>query len=427
MTLFVPVSHATVTALQCGWVFDSVKGKMTGPAIIVVEDNIIVSVNAEADVYSISGLETIDLSTHTCLPGLIDAHTHLMYAPNQSVTMDGIFHSSADKTILALKNAKTMLHSGFTTIRVPGDADRHYGIVSVKNAIKRGDVPGPRMYVAPHHLSPIGGHSDFNELAADLVPSINGQVVAAGVDAIRDAVRKEIKYGADWIKIVVSGGVTSEGDDPEVQGFTDEEIKAFIDEAHRYGKKVSAHIMGDKPAYTAAKYGIDAIDHAVMISPKTAKLMAKNNVKFVTTAYVLDWVLENGEEKGLSEHSMRKAMMVAGKRDQAFKSAMAAGVTFVFGADQIFPHEYSAREFSSLVKLGFSPEAALQTATINAADMLGIKDHAGSIEVGKWADIVAVQGNIIMDIKRTEHVDFVMQAGIIIKQSDAGDQDLIDE
>jgi len=404
-------AQASPVALQCGQVFDSIKGQVKGAAIITVDNGIIQSVGDTAP----AGAEMIDLSGQTCLPGLMDAHAHLMLDFTVPSLEDSLGLSSAAKSLRAVKNAETMLMSGFTTARIPGDGDFQYGIIDVRNAIKRGDFPGPRLFVAPHFFSPVGGHADLNQVAADLVNGPKGTVVEAGTDKVRDAVRKEIKYGADWIKIMASGGVMSEGDDPNVQSFTDEEIKAFIEETHRYGKKITAHIHGDAPAYTAAKYGIDSIEHATMISRKTAKMMAKNNVRLISTAYVLDWIIDQGVKGGVSPDNLRKAQIVVETRKKAWEAAIDEGVTFVLGVDQIFPHNESAREFYAMTKAGLSPSEALRAGTINAADLFGIKDQAGSLEVGKWADIVAVPGNPLENIRLMEEVSFVMQAGKVVK------------
>ena len=399
-------------ALQCGRVVDPTLDERDELRTILVNGDTIVSV--ERGHVQPGGYDVIDLSHLTCLPGLMDAHAHLMYDLSDSILINIAGRSSAEKTLMAIENAATMLQSGFTTIRVPGDADLHYGIVAVRDAIAEGRFPGPRMFVAPHHISQVGGHADINEIAPDL-PRFEGQVIPAGEDAARNAVRREIKYGADWIKIMASGGVMSEGDDPEVQSFTDAEIAAFIDEAHRNNIGITAHIIGDAPAYTAARLGIDSIEHGTLISEKTIDMMVQNNVRLITTAYVDDWILEQGVGDGITEENIRKVEEVLAGRQQSFTNAYAAGVTMVLGVDQIFPHAQSAREFTALVRLGMTPMDAIAAGTINAADLFGIADRAGSLEPGKWADVVAVPGNPLEDITVMERVRFVMKEGTIYR------------
>lgn len=398
------------TAIKCGSLLDMTGDKARKDVVVVVDGGRITAIGQTVP----EGATVIDLSARTCLPGLTDLHTHLMIRMDRSVADNFLTYSSADKALMALKNAQIMLRHGFTTVRVPGDLEFEFANISLRNAINRGDVVGPRMLVAPHMLSETGGHGDFNEIAPD-GPEIPGTVVKSGVDNVREAVRHEIKYGADWIKISASGGVMSEHDDPRVQGFTDEEIQAFAEEAHRRGKKITAHVHGDAAGYAAAKAGFDSIEHGTLLEDRTLQLMKKNNVALVSTRYVVEWIIAQGVTGGISENNLAKAKSVSDRGRVTLKKAYDMGIRIGFGTDQIFPHEESPREFASLVRVGLTPIDALRTATVNAAQILGLQSEIGTIEVGKAADIIAVPADPLADITVMEKVNFVMKGGQVIR------------
>lgn len=408
--LAVQAETRAVTAIKCGTVLDMTSDRARSNMVIVVENGRITAIgDATPD-----GATVIDRSGATCLPGLTDLHTHLMISMDRSVSNNFTTFSSADKVLMALRNAQTMLHHGFTTLRVPGDLEYEFGNIALRNAINRGEFVGPRMLVAPHMLSETGGHGDLNEIAPD-VPEIPGTVVKSGVDNVREAVRREIKYGADWIKISASGGVMSQHDDPKVQGFTDEEINAFAEEAHRRGKKITAHVHGDSAGYAAAAAGFDSIEHGTLLSDRTLQLMKKNDVALVSTSYVVNWILNQGVQGGISADNLQKAQEVSVVQRKVLKKAYDMGIKIGFGTDQIFPHAESPREFATLVNLGFKPIDALKAATINAAEILGLEAEIGTLAVGKAADIVAVPGDPLADITIMEKVDFVMKGGKVIR------------
>ena len=359
------------------------------------------------------GARTIDLSNATCLPGFIDLHAHILINPGD-VLADSLRKSSARKALEGLRNARVRLQNGFTTLRDPGDEDLYYSTIEIRDAIARGDFEGPRLFVAPHMISSTGGHGDFNDLAADLAIQIPN-VVVDGPDAMRKAVREEIKHGADWIKLAATGGVMSAADDPRAQAFTDEEFRAAVDEAHRHGRKVTVHAIGAGGLKAALRAGVDCIEHGVLIDDEAIAMMKQRGVPLVPTIYVLDYIIEQGEKTGIPADRIAKARSLQAERDRAIRAAFAAGITIAFGSDTIFPHETANREFARMVRLGLSPMAAIRTATINAARVLGIDKDLGTVEAGKRADIVAVPGDPLADVTALESVSFVMKDGRVVK------------
>lgn len=395
------------TVLRCGALVDVEREQLLQRQDILVADGVIAAVGtgiAEPD-----GASVIDLSGHYCLPGLIDAHTHLM------VGGPGLNSSSAAKTLVALKNAQTMLHHGYTTLRIPGDGDVGFGSIALRDAIARGLFTGPRMQVAPHFLCPLGGHCDRNSIAPDSGVPTAPHVIAAGEDSAREAVRRELKYGADWIKVHATGGIMSVGDDPRIQSFTDAELAAFSDETHRHGKKITAHIHGAGAVKSAVRAGFDSIEHGTMMDEEAIGMMVESGTWLVPTVYVLDFIVGSGQSRRMTPEIMAKAREVAKVRDASFRKAYEAGVKMAVGSDQIFSHRHSAREFAALVRQGVTPMDAIVMGTINGATLMDLEAEIGSIAVGKQADIVAVPANPVEDISILENVEFVMLGGRIIR------------
>lgn len=407
--------QADVKVLECGQLLDIASKKILENQKVLVESGRIAAVGSAISVPA--DATRVDLSRKVCMPGLMDVHTHLNLNAMRGGNVDQLAttQSSAFNALVAIRDAQKLLKMGYTTVRIPGDSDYHFANIDVKHAIERGDFDGPDMFVAPHYLSAIGGHGDLNSFAPDNPHNIKGQAIVGGVDNVRNAVRKEIKHGADWIKVMASGGVMSQHDDPEVAAFSDEEFKAMADEAHRHKKKITAHAHGDAGVYAAVKAGFDSIEHATMAQKRTVKLMAKQGTFYVPTAYVLDWILEQGQKGGITANNLEKAKLVSTKHDKSIKMAFDYGVKMCIGADQIFDISLSRQEFVSLAKRIPDPWYILKAGTLHPAEMLGILDQTGSIEVGKDADIIALDKSPIDDMNHIESVSFVMKHGKVIR------------
>lgn len=412
------------TLVHCGAMLDVRERRIERDVGLRIAGGVIESVRpwAEAGAESSgAGLQVVDLSQGYCLPGLMDMHVHLSAeSAKESFLTTTMTQSSATEALVSLRRAQLMLRNGFTTIRIVGEIDAQFSSIDVRNAINRGDFDGPRMLVAQHAFSETGGHSDLSDVHAGW-PGVTGTVVRAGVDNVREAVRAERKKGADWIKICASGGVMSVGDDPRVQGFTDEEIAAFADEAHRLGMRIAAHVHGNRAALAAARAGFDSIEHGTLMEDDAIELMKRNHVTLVPTRYVVEWILAYGARGGVSEENLAKARMVEAKHRVAVQKAYRAGVRIAMGSDPIFPHEESNREFAAMVRAGLTPWDSIRAGTINSAELLGLESQIGSLEAGKQADIVAVSGDPVADITELERVKFVMKAGKVIR-NDAASQ-----
>ena len=304
------------------------------------------------------------------------------------------------------------LMAGFTTVRNVGASG--YTDVALRDAINAGDVPGPRMLVSGPPLTITGGHADNNLLPFEYHATNEG--VADGVDAVRHMVRQNIKYGADLIKFMASGGVLSKGDNPQASQYTLEEMKVIVAEAHRLGRKVAAHAHGAQAILWASEAGVDSIEHGSYIDDAAIAEMKKNGTYLVPTLYLGDWFLENAERNHVPDFLLAKAKEVMPAARKNIAHAFASGVKVAFGTDAaVYPHGLNAHEFAVMVKLGLTPLQAIQAATINAADLLGWSGKVGTLEPGAWADIVAVDGDPIKDVTTLEHVKFVMKGGEVVK------------
>jgi imidazolonepropionase-like amidohydrolase len=290
-----------------------------------------------------------------------------------------------------------------------------YTDVALRDAINAGDVPGPRMLVSGPALGITGGHCDNNLLPYEYHHTDEG--VADGVEQVQKKVREVIKYGADVVKICATGGVLSKGDNPQAAQYTLEEMKAIVADAHRLGRKVAAHAHGAQGIRWAAEAGVDSIEHGSYIDDDAIAVMKQHGTYLVPTLYLGDWFLENAERLHIPDFLLVKAkeVMPAARRNVAH--AFSSGVKVAFGTDAaVYPHGLNAHEFAVMVKLGLSPLAAIQAATVNAADLLGWSDRVGSLDPGKYADLIAVQGDPTKDVTTLERVKFVMKGGEVVKK-----------
>ncbi len=380
---------------------------LTGQTIVTQGDKI-TSVGAEAQVPA--GATVIELPNATVLPGLIDAHTHITFTPNFGYSRLAI--SVPREALTGARNAKVTLEAGFTTIRNVGASG--YADVALRDAVNAGDVPGPRMLVSGPALSITGGHCDNNLLPFDYHATNGG--VADGVEAVQHKTREIIKYGADLIKVCATGGVLSKGDNPQHSQYTLDEMKAIVTDAHRLGRKVAAHAHGAEGIRWASMAGVDSIEHGSYIDDAAIAEMKKNGTYLVPTLYLMDWFFENAEKIGTPPDLIAKGREVMPAARKNVARAFAAGVKVGFGTDAaVYPHGLNAHEFAVMVKLGLTPLQAIQSATINDADLLGWSDKIGTIEPGKWADIIAVDGDPLADVTTLERVKFVMKGGEVVK------------
>ena len=397
--------------VQAGRLLDVRTGKTLTDQAIVIEDDKIVSVGPAASAAAAAGTATIDLSHATVLPGLIDAHTHLTFNPG-GTGYPGLGISNPREALIGAKNARLTLEAGFTTVR--NVAARGYSDIALRDGINAGDVPGPRIMASGPALGITGGHCDNNLLPYEYHASLEG--VADGVEAVQHRVREVIKYGADVIKICATGGVMSKGDDPNTPQFTLEEMKAIVAEAHRLGRKVAAHAHGAQGVIWASEAGVDSVEHGHLMNDAAIATLKKNGTYLVPTLYLMDWFRENAAKANVPEFSLRKMEMVTQVGQANVKKAMAAGVKIALGTDAaVYPHGLNARELGVYVRMGMTPLQAIQSATVSDADLLGWSDKIGTLEAGKFADIIAVDGDPLKDVSILEHVKFVMKGGEVVK------------
>jgi imidazolonepropionase-like amidohydrolase len=394
--------------IRAGRLLDVRTGKALANQVIIIQDDKIASVGSGTQIPA--GSQVIDLSSATVLPGLIDAHTHITMTTNFGYSRLGI--SIPREALNGARNARVTLDAGFTTIRNVGASG--FTDVALRDAINAGDVPGPRMLVSGPALSITGGHCDDNLLPFEWHAQSDG--VADGVEAVQHKTREIIKYGADLIKICATGGVLSHGDNPQASQYTLDEMKAIVADAHRLGRKVAAHAHGAQGIRWASEAGVDSIEHGSYIDDAAIAEMKKNGTYLVPTLYLADWFLANAERIGTPPELIGKAREVMPAARKNVARAFAAGVKVGFGTDAaVYPHGLNAHEFAVMVKLGLTPLQAIQAATINDADLLGWSDKVGTLEPGKWADVVAVDGDPLADVTTLERVKFVMKGGEIIR------------
>jgi imidazolonepropionase-like amidohydrolase len=384
-------------------------GKTLSDQAIVIEGDKIVSVGLFSAAQA-SGASVIPLPNATVLPGLIDAHTHITFNPSFGYQTLGI--SVPREALTGAHNARLTLEAGFTTVRNVGA--RGYSDVALRDAINAGDVPGPRMLVSGPALSITGGHCDNNLLPFEYHATNDG--VADGVQAVQHKTREVIKYGADVIKVCATGGVMSKGDDPNASQFTLEEMKAIVAEAHRLGRKVAAHAHGAQGVIWASEAGVDSVEHGHLMNDEAIATLKKNGTYLVPTLYLVDWQKENAAKANLPEYARKKMEMVSEVGQNNARKAFQAGVKIGLGTDAaVYPHGLNAHELAVYVRLGMTPLQVIQAATINDADLLGWSDKVGTLEPGKWADIIAVDGDPLQDVTTLQHVKFVMKGGEVVK------------
>jgi imidazolonepropionase-like amidohydrolase len=401
------------TLIRAGHLLDVHTGKILDAQTIVVSGDRIVAVAATASTPAAAGDSVLDLSTLTVLPGLIDVHTHLTGNPDFDPFKE-VTDTDAKDAIAGVVNARKTLLAGFTTVRNVGASG--YVDVDLRDAINAGQIPGPHMLVSGPPLGITGGHCDENLLPISYHVVADG--VADGIAEVQHKVRQNIKYGADLIKICATGGVLSKGDDPQASQYTLEELRAIVADAHRLGRKVAAHAHGAQGILWASEAGVDSIEHGSYIDDPAIEVMKKNGTYLVPTLYLEDWMLESGKLPVFYQQKMKDVSAVAKNN---IRHAYESGVKIALGTDAaVYPHGLNAHELEVYVRdLKMKPLEAIQSATLNAADLLGWSDRVGALDPGKWADIVAVDGNPLADVKLLQDVKFVMKAGVVYKGAGA--------
>ena len=400
-------AQVTPGAVHCGRLLDVRTGHVLLNQLVTFDSaGVITSVGPAG-----SSVPAIDLSNATCLPGLIDVHTHLTY--------DALMHgyralavSIPRETTIGVKNARVTLRAGFTTVRNVGA--RGFTDVAVRDAINAGDIEGPRMMVSGPALGITGGHCDNNLLPFEYHRVSDG--VADGPWAARQKVREVIKYGADLIKICASGGVLSKGDQAAAPQYTLEEMQAIAAEAHKLGRKVAAHAHGAESIKDAIRAGIDSIEHSSLIDDEGIRLAKEHGTYLVFDIYNDDYILAMGEKAGMLPESIEKEKQIGRLQRENFRKAFQAGAKMAFGTDAgVYPHGDNARQFAKMVEWGMKPLDAIQAATIHAADLLGWSDKVGTLEKGRYADLIAVDGDPLTDVRVLENVRFVMKGGAVVR------------
>jgi imidazolonepropionase-like amidohydrolase len=402
------------TVLKAARVFTSTSERPLAPGMVIVEGDHITQVGQNLAVPP--GAQVIDLGDSTLLPGFIDAHVHMAGESSDDWYRDfyqNALRFPAEQALYAAKYARVTLEAGFTTVRDLGSQD--YVSLGLRNAINAGVAVGPRMLIANHGIGSTGGHADNAPFPPDVVkPSGTIEGICNGPAQCREAVRFQIKFGADVIKCMPSGGVLSLSDPVDVPELTREEMDAIVSEAHAWHRKVAAHCHGDAAAKIAIAAGVDSIEHGSFLQDDTLRMMKEKGVYLVPTLFAGFWVGQKADH--FPPPIAVKARAAAAAMQSMFQRAMKIGVKVAFGTDSaVEPHGLDAQEFALMVKNGMTPAQALISATASGADLLGLADKIGTLEPGKLADLVAVPGDPLQDIRQTEKVSFVMQGGKVFK------------
>ncbi len=396
-----------VIVIHAARLLDVEAGKLISPAVVVVKGE---RIEVIGDAAVPPQARTIDLGDVTILPGLIDVHTHLTYDLDKDWLLRTFTEGGAEMTLRGVRNARLTLAAGFTTVRDMGSA--YFADTALAKAVDAGWVEGPRMIASGYAIGITGGHADYTGFAPGILEVGPKQGIADGVNGMLEAVRYQMKHGARVIKICATAGIMSFEGSYSNQQLSDEELRAVVEEAKRQGVKVAAHAYGPEGTLAAVRAGVSSIDHGVGVSDETLALMEQKGIYLVPTAYVFSGGV--GYDVLLPEQLV-KAKKVDAAAQESHRRAFRSGVKIAFGTDAgNFPHGQNAKEFVTLVEWGMRPLDAIRSATLNAADLLGVPDR-GVIAPGKLADIIAVPGNPLEDMVRLQQVCFVMKGGAVIK------------
>jgi imidazolonepropionase-like amidohydrolase len=400
------------TLVRAARIIDGRGGTPLSNAAILIRGDKIERIGPAAE---LRGNKIIDLGNATVLPGMIDLHTHLTDEVGTNWERALLTTTPGKAAIFGAKNARDTLMAGFTTCRDMGPT-WPYVDVDLKYAIEKGAMPGPRLMVAGNYVSATGGAGDARQFSIYVdVPIV--QNLADGVEAVRRAVRTNFKNGADFVKILATGAVMSQGIPPGAQQYSDEELAVAVQEAKRWGRFVAAHAHGADGIKAALRAGVRTIDHGSMLDEEGAQLIKQKGAWFAPTLYVGQAILEDNKALNIPAHQVEREKMMTGTQERAFKLALAQKLPIAFATDAgVFPHGRNAKEFALRVGLGQSPMAAIEGATRIAAEAIGWSDRVGTLEAGRFADLIAVTGDPIADITELERVNFVMKGGVVYRR-----------
>jgi imidazolonepropionase-like amidohydrolase len=413
-----PPSPPPPVYVKAGHLFDATSDNLRDKVVLVIEGERITRIAPASDIAIPSNAEVIDLSRAWVLPGLIDCHTHLSFRADQYDPILEVKLTPFDYGFYAVVNAARTLQAGFTSVRDVGSPP--FLAVDLRRTIDEGFIPGPRIVASGPPLSITGGHGDLNGFAPavsnSMYPAERDFEIVDGPDQVRHVVRAQVKYGVDVIKILATGGVLSQGDKPGAEQLTYEEMKAAVEEAHRTGRKVAAHAHGAEGIKDAVRAGVDSIEHGSLIDAEGIAMMKSHGTYLVADIYNDDYILGKATEFGLPQENVDKEKMLGRLQRENFSKAAAAGVKIAFGTDAgVYPHGDNARQFRYMVKFGMTPAAAIRSATSSAADLIDRARDLGTLEAGKYADLIAVTANPLDHVEALEHVAFVMKGGKVYK------------
>lgn len=411
-TLPSPASAETVY-IKAGSLIDGLSESPRANPVIRIEDEHIAEVGDTGSISIPAGARVIDLGDATLLPGLLDAHVHLL-SNHDDKGFRALQVTDTRAVINGVINAEKTLMAGFTSVRNVGNPA--YGDVSLRDAINEGDIPGPRILAAGPALGVTGGHCDNNFLTIDY--DVKGEAVADGPWAVRQQVRRNIKYGVDLLKFCATGGVFSKGTTVGAQQYTQAEMDALVDEAHMRGKRVAAHAHGNRGIKAAIRAGVDSVEHASFLDDEAIQMAIEAGTFLSMDIYNTEYTLATGEATGALPENIEKERQVGSVQRASFTQAVQAGAKVVLGSDAaIYPHGDNGKQLARMVRFGMTPMQAIKAATSLNAELFG-RDDVGAVEAGRYADIVAVQGNPLENISLLENVTFVMKGGVVYKHSD---------
>ncbi len=398
--------------LHVGRLIDVRTGHVSEGVHILIRADRIVSISATTP--SSDGAVAVDLTRYTVVPGLIDAHAHILSDPTTQSSTAYLVTSAPQATVRGASNLQIWLDHGFTVVRDACEPYASYPQFALREGVSKGLISGPRIVAAGSCVSLTGGHGDSDRLSPDK-PSLQQPNQVDTVDDVSRIVRRDLKFGADWIKLMATGGVMDTISDYRVQELSDEQMVRAVEVAHRAGHKVMAHAEGSDGIKAAVRAGVDSIEHGTMLDEEGARMMEERGTWLVPTLYCFQHDLETGLSRGREPASMAKGIAIVKEQGPAFRRALAHHLNIAYGVDDNDVKESVSKEFSALVQGGMTPLQALQAATINGARLLSLDSELGTIEAGKYADLVAIDGDPLRDITAMERVRWVMHGGLVAK------------